>query len=94
MPRPCSICNHYSRDDIEAAIVGGDRVRAVAARYDVGKNAVNRHAIGHMSYRRREAEAQERANAGMGKPGKIPRLRRVICAPTGWPYDDREREAL
>ena len=43
MPQPCSICNHASRSQIEAAIVAGKSLRDIARQFQVSRDAVHRH---------------------------------------------------
>ncbi len=48
MPRTCTICKHPSRDEINAALLGADSLRKIAARWSVSKAAVLRHKAGHL----------------------------------------------
>ena len=43
MAQPCSICHHPDRETIDAAIVGGGALRAIACQYTVGREALRRH---------------------------------------------------
>jgi hypothetical protein len=47
--RPCSICQHPERDEIEAALLAGQRVPAVSARYGVSGNSLRHHFHLHLS---------------------------------------------
>ena len=50
MPRRCSICDHDQRPDIDAALVGGAGLRAIARQFQVGRDALRRHrANGHLT---------------------------------------------
>lgn len=49
MPRPCSICRHTERHDIEADLRAGIAYRDVAHRHDVSKDALSRHRAHHVS---------------------------------------------
>lgn len=44
--RRCTICEHPQRDALEAALAGGSSYREVAARSNVSRSALSRHA-GH-----------------------------------------------
>jgi len=48
MPRRCSVCTHPKRDSIDKAIVAGTPYRAIACQFDVGREAVRRHAEKHL----------------------------------------------
>lgn len=43
MPRPCSLCVHSDRPQIDESIVAGARYRDVARQFGVSKDAVSRH---------------------------------------------------
>src|SRR5882672_3731663 len=43
MPQTCTICNHPSREGIEAAILVSIPLRNIAKQFDVGYSAVYRH---------------------------------------------------
>jgi hypothetical protein len=45
----CTICAHPERDAMDRAIVSGTSYRGVAAQWHVGREAVRRHAIRHLS---------------------------------------------
>lgn len=45
----CTVCNHADLGAIEAAIKGGRSKRLVAKDYNLGHDAVNRHAANHMT---------------------------------------------
>jgi len=44
MSRPCAVCSHARRHEIEDALRSGQSLRMVAAAFGVGKNALHRHA--------------------------------------------------
>lgn len=64
MSRDCSVCAHLSRREIDAALIQGRSARDVAASFDLGWQAVNRHRINHLplTIRRQAREALERAD--------------------------------
>ncbi|WP_435092807.1 hypothetical protein [Clavibacter michiganensis] len=47
--RPCTICTSPLRQDIEGALVEGDRVSRVALAFGVGPDAIRRHLVKHVS---------------------------------------------
>jgi len=48
MPPTCTICGHVERHSIEAAIIAGVSYRDIARQFGVSKDAVARHATGHL----------------------------------------------
>jgi transposase-like protein len=48
MGRACTICSREDRDAIEQRLVSGERVRAVAREFGVGRDALMRHHAGHL----------------------------------------------
>ena len=48
MARPCSICKHAARSDIEAAIIGGVPFRNITQRFATSISAISRHSTKHM----------------------------------------------
>ncbi len=48
MPRRCTICAHESRIDIDRALVARTSYRAIACRFDVGRESLRRHAEEHL----------------------------------------------
>lgn len=48
MPRPCSICTHLRRDQIDSDIVRGEPFRRIATQRGVTEQAVRRHAATHL----------------------------------------------
>lgn len=52
----CTVCTHPERDVIERALASGTvSIRGVAARVDVGREALRRHVRGHLSPAMRDA---------------------------------------
>jgi len=49
MARACTICQHPARDSIDAALVSLEPMNVIAERYGVGKDAVRRHRLRHLS---------------------------------------------
>jgi len=45
----CNCCTHPDRDDIDAAIVAGESVRSIGARFGVSPWSVSRHHTRHLS---------------------------------------------
>jgi transposase len=41
--RPCTVCNHRQRDEIERALLQGESERAVSKRFEVSAASVHRH---------------------------------------------------
>jgi hypothetical protein len=48
MPRPCSICTHPQRDDIDTDIVRGQPFRRIATQRGVTEQSVRRHGAAHL----------------------------------------------
>ena len=48
MGRTCSICNNPARESINAALEQGTPYRTIANQYDVSRDALMRHAKGHL----------------------------------------------
>src|SRR5579862_2089899 len=57
--RPCTICTHPERSEIERAILSGAVIRQIAARSGMSAQSVLRHRDGHMSRSIKAAAAQE-----------------------------------
>jgi len=55
--RRCTICNHPTRPQIDLEIATGLSKRAVAARFEVSRDAVWRHGQAHLSAEMRAALA-------------------------------------
>lgn len=47
--KPCSICNHQRRSDIETAILNGTPYRQIKEWYDVSTSAIARHKQDHIN---------------------------------------------
>ncbi len=43
MPRPCTVCGHPKRAEIDERLLNGTSIRDIARQYGVGLNAVDRH---------------------------------------------------
>ncbi len=48
MPRRCTICAHESRTEIDRALVSREPYRAIACRFDVGRESLRRHVEEHL----------------------------------------------
>ena len=48
MTRPCTICTHEQRNEIERAVVLQTRYRKIAALYSVSESAISRHVRDHI----------------------------------------------
>lgn len=56
MPRTCTVCGHPERAAIERELVGRASMRAIARRYNVGREALTRHVdAGHVPVATRDA---------------------------------------
>jgi len=65
MRRPCSVCTHPERDEIDTEIVRGQPFRRIATQRGVTEQSVRRHGTTHLPELVAQAhEAQERAHAG------------------------------
>jgi len=61
VPRACTVCEHPERDAIDAALVSGEPVRALARRYGLSSSSVSRHAHNHLSAALAAMQSQEQA---------------------------------
>jgi hypothetical protein len=43
MPRVCTVCGHSTREVIDAALVAGEALRPLAARFQLSPSAIRRH---------------------------------------------------
>jgi len=66
--RPCRICHHARRDEIEAAIFGGAPFRTVAQRYGMKHPSVLRHRNQHMAEQLAAAAEARRAGGDGAAP--------------------------
>ncbi len=48
MARTCTICIHADKFSIDAALVGGQALRAIADQFNVSKTALGRHKDNHL----------------------------------------------
>ena len=65
MPRKCTICNHGSREEINAALLGAESFRTIASRWSVSKTALLRHKADHLPASVvKAAEAKEEIRGG------------------------------
>jgi hypothetical protein len=48
MSRTCTACKHPNREEIDAALLGTDSLRKIAARWSVSKTALMRHKAAHL----------------------------------------------
>lgn len=51
MPRPCTICAHLRRDEIDRAVVAGQTLQATAQAFAVSVQALGRHTRDHLRRR-------------------------------------------
>jgi hypothetical protein len=56
MPRTCSICPHPSRNEIDAALIGGEPYRSIAQRFATSPDAMWRHKSDHVPAHLSKAE--------------------------------------
>lgn len=64
MSRQCTVCTHPERAAIDAASVGGASLRDIARQFHVSKDAIARHAAGHIpAALAKSQEAREEAQA-------------------------------
>ena len=43
MARPCTVCKHPNRSEIDSALINGQSLRNIAKQYSIGATAVYRH---------------------------------------------------
>jgi hypothetical protein len=61
MPQRCSICIHPQRDAINAALLAGEPLRAIAGRFGTSRPALQRHKAEHLPVKLAEAQAAAEA---------------------------------
>ncbi|MEO5328096.1 MAG: hypothetical protein H7829_07605 [Magnetococcus sp. THC-1_WYH] len=64
MARPCSVCAHKRRADIDQALVAGETFRALSRQYTLSKDALRRHKQEHLP--KAMAEAQKAVDVAYG----------------------------
>src|SRR5262245_13273628 len=64
MSRPCTVCTHPQRDDVDSALVARVPFRHIAAQYAISTGALQRHRRDHLpTHLARSQEARELASA-------------------------------
>lgn len=48
MARPCTLCIHPQKDEIDAALVAGEPKASIARRFAVSRDSAERHASAHL----------------------------------------------
>lgn len=48
MGRSCSVCTSEARDEVERALVADEPLAAISRRFGIGRDALRRHAMGHL----------------------------------------------
>lgn len=61
MARPCTICQHANRAEIDKAIASGEPIRFVAKQFGIGAAAVQRHKATHITRAMAKAVATREA---------------------------------
>jgi hypothetical protein len=95
--RPCTICGHSRREELEAALANGEALRKLASRFSVSDAAIRRHRdAGHMTPKPVEDDAAPVAEAdSAGIPRKtgevINHVRKALGKCWGL-YDKAERK--
>src|SRR5574341_2550636 len=74
MSRPCTVCTHPGRAEIEQALVTGTPRLAVARQCGLSEAAVRRHAAHHLPARLIEAERRRRTAADRRLRDRVERL--------------------
>lgn len=64
MSRPCTICTHEKRSEIEAEIVSGESFRVISRQFGVGHDAVQRHAANHLAAAIQEVKQEQAVQSG------------------------------
>ena len=62
--RTCTVCGHHDRDAINAALLGSESLRNIAARYIASKSALLRHKKNHLPAAVVKAAAVEEVISG------------------------------
>lgn len=74
MSRPCTVCTHESRGEIEVAAVGAEPNRRVATRFRITESSLRRHLESHLPRAMvvaREAAEMTQADALLGRVHRI-----------------------
>jgi len=74
MGRPCTVCNHEKRVEIDAALAGGESYRNVANRFGTTPSSVNRHQA-HIPQALVKAQQSAQVARADGLLGEVQRLR-------------------
>jgi hypothetical protein len=73
MPRPCSVCNHDQRREIDKALLNGESYRNVSQQFRVSPAALTRHKP-HTAASVEKAHARREVNLGESLLAKLDRL--------------------
>jgi hypothetical protein len=68
MPRPCSICTHPQRHDIDQALTAGEALRNMAPRFGTSVTALHRHKHEHLLVHRAAVQQPQHTNSDTPKP--------------------------
>jgi hypothetical protein len=80
VPRTCTICFHKKRSAIDASLVDGEPIRAIASRFSVGRASLQRHQRDHLAdYLSKARELQESEGAN----NLVARLRKIHAETLG-----------
>ena len=74
MARACTVCEHVERDSIDAALVCGEPMPAIAKRHGVSRSAVQRHAKRHLSPALAAMQVEAERDAAKGLLQRTERL--------------------
>lgn len=74
MPQTCILCNHRRRDGIDRALLAGESIRHIAARFDTSSGALQRHKAEHLrpSLVRRIRQKRTRGQRASARASKRP----------------------
>jgi len=75
MPRPCSICTHEKRDEIDRSLIEGVALRNIAKQYGVSHDALHRHKKNHLS---KEVQKTAKKQAAKREKKAVTLLERLV----------------
>jgi hypothetical protein len=75
MGRPCTVCNHQNRDEIDQLLIRGESYRAIVGKFGLAKSSLERHYKGghiqEFMAKSHEAQDMARADALLGQLREI-----------------------
>ncbi len=83
MPRPCTVCAHERRREIDQALVGGASVPSLARAHGLSERALRRHRSSHLPQASTEAHQAAEADRGADLLDRARKLEQVAVSILG-----------